>query len=173
MDCGTLYKISSAFFRMALTNSSSCSIVRTQCPYAWLNIRVILAQNKGFSITITTIHCIAFLIFFLWVLLIKMLNKIKNANRSERTSWNCRFLSNGWPTLPSAALVLRVYSAASTPTQPIPHCNYCTHAISEGVPTSSQNRSSPELKSMYSQNKSCWFWYLSLLTEWQYLILSD
>lgn len=32
----------------------------------------------------------------------------------------CSALSTGWPTLPSAALVLRVYSAASTPTQPIP-----------------------------------------------------
>lgn len=47
---------------------------------------------------------------------------------------------------PSAALVLRVYSAASTPTLPIPHDNYCTHAISEEVTTSSQNRSIPDLK---------------------------
>lgn len=78
MGCGTLYKISSAFFRMALTSSSSCSTVRTQCPCAWLNIRVILAQNKGFSITITTIHSHwNFLIFFLCVVLIKMLIKWK------------------------------------------------------------------------------------------------
>lgn len=44
--------------------------------------------------------------------------------------------------------------------QPIPHSNYCTHAISEGVTTSSQTRSFPRLKAARLQNKPCEIWHL-------------
>lgn len=75
--------------------------------------------------------------------------------------FDCSAVSFGWPTLPTAALVLRMYSAALTPTQPIPHVSYCTHAISEGVTTSLQNRSFPKPILVCSQNEprliwSCW-----------------
>ena len=45
--------------------------------------------------------------------------------------WDCSALSSGWPTLLCRS-VPRMYSAASTPTQPIPHRNYCTvHMLSQ------------------------------------------
>lgn len=63
----------------------------------------------------------------------------------------CSFL---WMTHP-LLLYAEGVQCCINPTQPIPHCNYCTHAISEGVTTGSQNRSFPELKSVCSQNKPC------------------